>query len=86
MKATWYRAKPKKGLLVRFNMSDDEKTTVYFREAGKEIYVRYTYMQTIIPKADLKYYIEPLKENNEWVECSPELSESIEVNFTKNKV
>lgn len=80
---TWYRAKPKKGILARFKIPDDGLTIINYREAGKEIYIRYTYMQTTIPKADMKHYLEPLKENGELVACPQDVSDSLENSFKK---
>lgn len=80
----WRKAYPTQLLFDKLRLPTDSKTVVYYRESEKEILIRYTYLQTSISISDQKKYIIPLMLDDRIVECSPELSVSIEENYKKN--
>ena len=60
-----------------------EHTVFVYKEVGSKIHIRYTYMQTVIDKADLNKYLDPVVTDGKIEEVTPELSNYLDDAFKK---
>ena len=81
---SWKRTKGKT-LLFELWPGLTEDTIFLYKEIEDKVYIKYTYMSTLINKSDLNKYLAPVVTNGTIEEVTPELSAYLDDMLKKAK-